>query len=73
MSRSTALLRRAKTHADNDRSMDRLKKAAELASQKARGEVPAAAPENEGPEIERNVVIDNKLLVAFWSCCQLER
>ncbi|KAJ0120255.1 hypothetical protein J7T55_001112 [Diaporthe amygdali] len=53
-------------------SMDRLKKAAELASQKARGEVPAAAPENEGPEIERNVVIDNKLLVAFWSCCQLE-
>jgi hypothetical protein len=24
------------------------------------------------PELEKTAVIDTKLLVAFWSCCQLE-
>jgi hypothetical protein len=28
--------------------------------------------ENPGPCGEKTAVIDTKLLVAFWSCCQLE-
>jgi len=55
--------------ADNHRSMDRLsKKAARVAEALKKNPGPCVNPES-----EKTAVIDTKLLVAFWSCCQLER
>lgn len=48
--------------------MDRLKRGAAWG-----GSEQVAPREHDGPDPEKIAIIDNKNLVAFWSCCQLER
>lgn len=51
--------------------MDRLKREADL---ERGGSVDKTHKEHDNPESsEKTLAVDNKLLVAFWSCCQLER
>jgi hypothetical protein len=54
--------------ANNYRSMDRLSKKVARAAEALKHPGPYRDPES-----EKTAVIDTKLLIAFWSCCQLER
>jgi hypothetical protein len=54
--------------ADTRRSMDRLSKKVARAAEALRHPGPYRDLES-----EKTAVIDTKLLVAFWTCCQLER
>lgn len=53
----------------NRRSMDRLKREAGWGSE----DQEVLPKPQEGSEPEKNNAVDTKLLIAFWSCCQLER
>lgn len=54
--------------ADNCRSMDRFRREAGWET-----EEPQVDPKPQENPTEKNTAQDTKLLIAFWSCCQLER
>lgn len=53
---------------DNRRSMDRFRREAGWETEEHADPKPQEIPAG-----EKNPAVDTKLLIAFWSCCQLER
>lgn len=54
---------------DNRRSMDRFRREAGWETD----EPVQVDPKPQENTAEKNTAVDTKLLIAFWSCCQLER